>query len=127
MTSREAIDAWNRYRDSRRVVAAKPDDHSVGTGMEGIESAASPDYYGYLRVEEALSSLCKLRSQRDILTRLLVHAFANGAPLRTFNACNHGWEHESMLQNTVDAIFDAIEARLKAVPKPEMPKSVEMA
>lgn len=127
MNSREAIEAWTRFRDGNRVAAHKPDGWSIGTGMDGIESAASPDYYGFARVEEALGSLCKLRSQRETLAQLLVHVYAKGLPIRSFNGASFGWEHEAILQNTMDAIHDAVTVRLEAVPMPEVPKSVEMA
>lgn len=127
MTAREAIDAWNRYKDGNRVTAWRPDEGTMPTGMSGIEASASPDYYGFERVEEALTSLCKLRSQRETLVQLIRHVFAKGLPLRTFNGASYGWDHEAILQDTVDAIFNAIDERIKVVPVPELPKSVEMA
>lgn len=127
ITARQAIDAWSRYRDGKRVTAWKPDEGTVPMGPEDFidKNDHGPDYYGFCRVEEALTSLCKLRSQRETLVQLLRHCFAKGLPVRSFNGANFGWCHEALLQNTIDAIFGAIEARIREVPQVELPKSFE--
>lgn len=85
-----------------------------------------PDYYGFARVEEALTSLCKLRSQRETLTQLMVHRFVKGLPLRSFNGAYYGWDQEPILENTIDAVFGQINAMIKQTPVPEMPTSVDI-
>ena len=124
ITAREAIDAWARWRDNKRVVAWQPDGNSIPMGSDG---KPDPNYYGYMRVEEALSALCKLRSQRETLIQLLNHHFVKGLPVRSFNGANFGWDHETVLQNTIDALLSQIETTIKATPVAEIPKAVEMA
>jgi hypothetical protein len=129
MNSREAVEGWIRHRDGVRVVGFKPDEHSIASPRDKDFIDANdfgPDYYAFCRVQEALGLLCKLRSQRETLVQLLVHCYSKGLPIRSFMGVNYGWEHEALLQTTMDAIHSAVEARLEAVPVAEV-KSVEMA
>lgn len=122
MTARTAIDHWNHYRDGNRITAYQPDELTLpqGEDKDFIEkNDQGPYHYGFLRVEEAIGTLCKLRSQRETINQLLRHVFANGKPVSTFNGANFRFDHVPLLQNTIDAVFDAVEIRLKAVPPPK--------
>lgn len=126
MNTTQAIDSWIRYRDGR-VANFKPDEGTLPMGPEDFldKNDRGPDYYGFCRVEEAIGSLCKLRSQRETLNQLLTHCFAKGLPVKSFNGANYGWSHEELLKNTIDAVFMAVDAQIKAVPVPELPKTFE--
>lgn len=120
------IDGWIRYRDGGRVSNHLPDDFSIRMGgakksalaTAGLTLGEDPDldHYGFLRVEEAITGLCKLRSQRETINQLLTHIFRDGLPLKSFNGASFGWEHEPILQQTIKALFEEIGARIRATP-----------
>jgi hypothetical protein len=130
MKTETAINHWNIFRDTHRIRGTSADGFTISMGKDQDFIDANdfgPYHYGYLRVEEALSSLCKLRSQRETLTQLVVHVYAKGLPVKAFNGANYGWDHEHILTCTLDAILDAVDQRIKAVPPPERRKEVEVA
>jgi hypothetical protein len=128
MNANKAIEKWILYRDGHRVVAVKPDEWTVDMGPDTVMVGdPDPNHYAWCRVEEGIGSLCKLRSQRETIVKLLVHVHAKGLPVRCFTAAQFGWNHEDLLQNTLDAVYSAIEIRLKEVPEPQWAKDFEVA
>ena len=129
MTSYQAINSWSIYRDTLRITGTSADGYTTPMGSSDFLDVAEnvEHHYGFMRVEEALSSLCKLRSQRETLTQILVHVYTNGLRLGSFHSAKFGPDHQFLLENTLEAIHRAIIERIKAVPIPKPLKEFEVA